>query len=337
MDHITRSDAASDFNGIEHVPKKAITMGISTILKAKRIILLAWGHKKAPMIKDTIEGTVSSSVPATFLQNHQNITLILDDEAASELTRIKTPWLVGQCIWTEKLRLKAVTWLSELLNKPILKLTDKDYNEHGMSGLLAIEGSSYDLNIKIFDHLQHTITGWPGGKPNADDTHRPERALPEKKRVLIFSPHPDDDVISMGGTLLRLIDQGHDVHVVYQTSGNIAVTDQEALKFAEVFNAFTNGPNSSKFQETISYLKSKKTSDRDPDAILKIKGLIRRMESLGAIRHLGLSDDNVHFLDLPFYETGRVKKKPLSREDITLTKKRLLKKLHRINCTLREI
>ncbi len=233
LDYLTKADAASDFHGIENVPNRAITMGIQTIKKAKRVILLAWGHKKAPIIKAAIEGEISSEIPATFLQEHQNTTIILDEEAASELKRFKTPWLVGFCKWDDALVRKAIVWLSQTIQKPILKLTERDYNTNGMSNLLAEKGSAYDLNIKMYNILQHSITGWPGGKPNADDTNRPERAFPAKKRVIIFSPHPDDDVISMGGTFLRLVNQGHEVHVAYQTSGNIAVSDADALRFAE--------------------------------------------------------------------------------------------------------
>ncbi|NER12835.1 glucosamine-6-phosphate deaminase [Leptobacterium flavescens] len=315
LDHITRVDAASDFNGIENVPKKAITMGISTIMKAKRIIMLAWGHKKSDIIKETIEGEITSEVPATYLQRHKNTVVILDNEAASELTRIKTPWLVGQCVWTEELKRKAITWLSQEVNKPLLKLTDKDYNDHGMSGLLALEGSAYDLNIKMFNVLQHTITGWPGGKPNADDSKRPERANPAQKRVIIFSPHPDDDVISMGGTFSRLVDQGHEVHVAYQTSGNIAVTDEEALKFAEVAKEMISG-NEEAFHQVVTSIRNKRLKDTDSPQVRKIKGLIRRMESYGATRYIGLKDCNVRFLDLPFYETGKIKKKPVGKKDV---------------------
>ncbi|MBQ4801850.1 glucosamine-6-phosphate deaminase [Aquimarina sp. MMG015] len=318
LDHITRRDAASDFNGLENVPKRAITMGISTIIKAKRILLLAWGHKKASVVKKTIEGEMTSQIPASFLQDHKNITVILDSEAAADLTRIKTPWLVDQCIWTPKLKLKAVTWLSEEVQKPLLKLTDKDYNDHGMSSLLTLEGSAYELNIKMFNHLQNTITGWPGGKPNADDAKRPERANPAQKRVLIFSPHPDDDVISMGGTFSRLIDQGHDVHVAYQTSGNIAVTDQEALKFGEVAQRLADG--NSIFKNIIDAIKSKNTGDIDSPEVRLTKGLIRTMESYGATRYLGLPDHKVHFLNLPFYETGRAKKNPIDTPDINIVK-----------------
>jgi glucosamine-6-phosphate deaminase len=314
LDHITRVDAASSFLGIDNVPRKAITMGIGTVRSAKRIVLLAWGINKAEILKNTIEGGINSNVPATYLQEHKNTTFVLDTEASSNLTRIKTPWLVTNCIWTEALKFKAVVWLSELVNKPILKLTAKDYNDNGMSSLLAEEGTAYDLNIKMFNKLQHSITGWPGGKPNADDTNRPERALPKSKRVIIFSPHPDDDVISMGGTFDRLIEQGHDVHVVYQTSGNIAVSDEEALKFAEI--SFSLNPESNSTQKIVEYLKQK--HDIAPVEVRRLKGLIRRNEAYAATRYLGLADENVHFLDLPFYETGTTKKKALSNDDIKL-------------------
>lgn len=314
LDHLTRSDAASTFFGIENVPKKAITMGIGTIKKAKRIVIMAWGHKKAEIVKQTIEDEVTADVPASYLQHHDNTTFVLDQEAADELTRIKTPWLVGPCRWTDKVKNRAIIWLSQKVEKPILKLTDKDYNDHGMSGLLAEEGSSYELNIRMFNILQHTITGWPGGKPNADDTNRPERNTPHKKRVLILSPHPDDDVISMGGTFLRLIEQEHTVHVAYQTSGNIAVSDEEAVKYAEVIKNIDFKEGSS-MNAIINELKKKEEGTIDSISVRKLKGLIRRGESYGATRFLGLSDAYVHFLDLPFYETGTVKKKPFSQDD----------------------
>lgn len=317
LDHITRVDASSDFNGIVNVPKRAITMGVSTILQSKRIVLMAWGKSKADIIKETVQGEKSSEIPATFLQNHNNTTFVLDQVAASELTRNKTPWLVGDCIWTAELKSKAIVWLCHKTNKAILKLTDRDYNNHGMSDLLASGSSSYDLNINMFNVLQHTITGWPGGKPNTDDSHRPERALPAKKRVLLFSPHPDDDVISMGGTFSKLIKQGHEVHVVYQTSGNIAVTDNEALKFAEVSNDFISG-NSPEFDfmSVINFLKSKTVNQIDSLEVRKLKSLIRRRESFAATRHIGMNDENVHFLDLPFYETGQIMKNPIGEADI---------------------
>jgi len=318
LDHITRVDAAPAFLGIDHVPRVAITMGISTIRKAKRIVLMAWGINKASVIKETIEGDISSEVPATYLQMHDNVTFVLDEGASTDLTRIKTPWLVKSCIWTEDLTGKAVVWLSELLNKSVLKITDKDYNNNGMASLLVEQGSAYNLNIKMFNKIQHTITGWPGGKPIADDTNRPERNTPAKKRVIIFSPHPDDDVISMGGTFDRLVAQGHEVHIAYQTSGNIAVSDEEALKFAEVSLALNGGDSNAK--KIIEDLASKKEYDIDTLEVRKLKGLIRRKESIAATRYLGLPDKNVHFLDLPFYETGKVKKEKLGDTDIKIMK-----------------
>lgn len=317
LDHITRVDASTSFMGIENVPRRAITMGIGTIKKAKRIVLLAWGENKATVIKETIEGEISSEVPATYLQSHTNTTFVLDESASSELTRIKTPWLVSTCLWTEELKSKSIVWLCGIANKSVLKLTDKDYNDNGMSGLLAEEGPAYDLNIKMFNKLQKTITGWPGGKPNADDQNRPERTFPNSKRVIIFSPHPDDDVISMGGTFDRLVEQGHEVHIAYQTSGNIAVSDEEALKYAEVALEVSSDNNG----ETIKAIQALQTGVFNKKTALyirKIKGLIRRKESLGATRFFGLPDNQVHFLDMPFYETGTVKKNNLENIDIEI-------------------
>ncbi|MFX0558371.1 glucosamine-6-phosphate deaminase [Maribacter sp. CXY002] len=314
LDHITRVDAAPAFLGIANVPRKAITMGIATVRKAKRIVLLGWGENKADIIKKTIEGEISSQVPATYLQNHDNCTFILDTGAGSELTKNKTPWLVDTCNWTEELKGKAIIWLCEKTDKTILSLTDKDYNDNGMADLLVVE-DSYDLNIMMFNKLQRTITGWPGGKPNADDTNRPERANPPKKRVIIFSPHPDDDVISMGGTFDRLVEQGHEVHVVYQTSGNIAVSDIDARRYAEI--AMQINP-SELAQNLIDSIISKRESRVDDPNVRKLKGNIRRGESYAATRYMGLKDKNVHFLDLPFYETGTIKKNNLSEDDICI-------------------
>lgn len=316
LDHLTRSDAASAFLGIENVPKKAITMGIRTVLNARRIVLLAWGQNKAEIVQKAVEGPVTSQVPSTYLQEHENTTFILDKGAATELTRIKTPWLVGPCEWTEGLTRKAVVWLCDKTEKSILRLTDKDYNDNGMESLLTKEGSSYDLNIKMFNVLQHTITGWPGGKPNADDSSRPERSEPARKRVIIFSPHPDDDVISMGGTFDRLVEQGHEVHIAYQTSGNIAVSNHEAIKFAEVSAHLT--PEAGVYNELLETIRSGQDGGIDAPEVRKLKGLIRQKESLGATRYLGLPDDQVHFLNLPFYETGAIKKMPLGQEDIDI-------------------
>ncbi len=320
LDYITRADAAGAFHGIANVPKQAITMGVRTVMKADRIVLLAWGNNKAKIVREAIEGEVTSEVPATYLQEHNNTTFILDEEASAQLTRIKTPWLVSDCQWNEDLKAKAIIWLCEHLGKTILKLTDKDYNENGMSKLLAESGSAYDLNIAMFNRLQHTITGWPGGKPNADDTNRPEREYPHKKRVIIFSPHPDDDVISMGGTFDRLVSQGHEVHIAYQTSGNFAVSNHEALKFAEVFKHLIkkNGGEVKVLDEIIDAINNKKSNEVDTLAVRHLKGNIRRHESLAATRYEGVPDNQVHFLDMPFYETGSAKKNPIGEADIKI-------------------
>ena len=316
LDHITRMDAVPSFLGIENVPKKAITMGVGTVKKAKRIVLLAWGHNKSEVIKKSIEGEVTSEVPATYLQDHHNTTFVLNDESAQDLTRLSTPWLVGPCIWDGEMASKAIVWLCEKTNKSILKLTDKDYNDFGMASLLVQEGSAYDINTKMFNKIQRTITGWPGGKPGADDSSRPERATPNKKRVIIFSPHPDDDVISMGGTFDRLVEQGHEVHVAYQTSGNIAVSDAEALKYAEVIKDVN--PTFPKSDDIINKINTKAGDIEDDIEVRKLKGLIRKRESLAATRFVGVPDENIHFLNLPFYETGRVKKNPLGIVDVEM-------------------
>ncbi|MCC3154266.1 glucosamine-6-phosphate deaminase [Hymenobacter sp. BT770] len=328
LDHVTRTDAASDFYGEENVPRRALTMGVGTILEARRIVLMAWGEGKAAVVKRMVEGEVTDSVPATYLQSHPDVQVVLDEAAGAELTPRKTPWLLGlPCNWhDDALVRKAVTWLARCVSKPILKLTDEQYNENGLSELLAQSGPAYDINIRVFNELQHTITGWPGGKPNADDTYRPERAAPFPKRVLIFSPHPDDDVISMGGTLLRLVDQGHEVHVAYQTSGNIAVFDDEAIRFAEFVADYDHAfrlpavePADNLYHRVTEFLKNKPPGQVDSHEVQQIKGLIRRGEAKSACRLAGIPDANVHFLDLPFYETGRVRKKPLGDEDIRLT------------------
>lgn len=318
LDHLTRYDAAGAFYGIGNVPSKAITMGIKTILSAKRIVLLAWGINKSEIIQKAVEGAITSSIPTTYLQEHNNTTLVLDHQAASGLTRIKSPWITGNCDWSDlSNQCKAVYWLCEKTNKSILKLTEEDYNQNGMSELLILEGNYYDLNIKMFNRLQNTITGWPGGKPNADDSKRPERALPEKKRCIIFSPHPDDDVISMGGTFDRLVTQGHEVHVAYQTSGNIAVSDDEALKYIEVFSDVSKDP--SVYADLKKELLHKDKNTIDSLALRKLKGSIRKRESLAATRYFGIPDNQVHFLNLPFYESGKIKKNPPTQKDVDIT------------------
>lgn len=326
LDHITRQDAASDFFAEENVPTKAITMGIGTIMKAKRVILIAFGEGKAEIVRRTIEGSIDDQVPATFLQEHGNTSIMIDSAAAASLTRVATPWLLGDVEWTNELTKRAVIWLSEKVEKPILKLTNRDYSDYGMSDLIINNGPAYNINIKIFNQLQHTITGWPGGKPNADDTFRPERALPENKKAIIFSPHPDDDVISMGGTFIRLVDQGHEVHVAYQTSGNIAVFDDDVIRFADfavdIDNHFGNSASNestSLYERVKESISKKRKGDVDSEEIQLIKGLIRKSEAKAGCRYVGIDDSQMHFLNLPFYETGTVKKKPISDEDVQIT------------------
>lgn len=324
LDSITRTDTASDFFGQENVPRRAVTMGIGTIMKAREIVLMGWGEAKARVLQQTIEGPVSEQIPASFLQHHSHCMFYLDEAAASELTRLKTPWLLDECSWDDRLIRKAVVWLCQQVNKPILKLTDRDYNDFGMGSLLSQQGSAYELNIRIFNELQHTITGWPGGKPNADDTHRPERAHPPQKRVVLFSPHPDDDVISMGGTFIRLHEQGHEVHVAYQTSGDIAVFDHDVIRFIDFireFSEFTpygSGKEKHLYREVTEKIRSKKSGDVDDEIVRKIKALIRRSEARAGCRFVGLPDEQAHFLDLPFYETGLIEKNPLSQADIDI-------------------
>jgi glucosamine-6-phosphate deaminase len=325
LDDLTRRDAARDFGGKSFVPTKAITMGIGTIFQAREIILMAWNGKKAPIIRKAVEGEMSSEVPATYLQLSDDVEFILDKEAAALLTRFDTPWLVKDCIWEEKLIRKAVIWLANTLKKPILKLTEDDFNNHGMAQLAVEKGPVYNINIHIFNKLQHTITGWPGGKPNADDSQRPERAEPATKRVLIFSPHPDDDVISMGGTFIRLVDQKHDVHVAYQTSGNTAVWDDDALRFVEFSIDFGEkvgmGQESlhSLYQNMRSFMEKKRPNQIDTKEIQTVKGLIRKGEAIAGARYCGLEDDHIHFMALPFYESGRNQKNPVTNEDVQKT------------------
>jgi len=329
LDKITRKDAASDFFGEEYVPRRAITMGVGTILDASRVILMAWGESKAPIIKEALEGEVKESVPATYLQDHADAAVILDEASAAQLTRRKTPWLLTTCDWDESLIRKGVVWLCETVDKPVLKLTDEDYNEHGMGDLLTQYGPAYDINLKVFNELQHTITGWPGGKPNAEDINRPERAEPFPKRAIVFSPHPDDDVISMGGTLIRLVEHEHEVHVAYQTSGNIAVFDDDVVRFVDFVSDYNEIFNMEQDEaETMllnikQFLNDKEPGEIDTEEIKHIKGLIRRGEAKAAARYCGISEERLHFLNMPFYETGRVKKKPISQEDIDIIVKLL--------------
>lgn len=324
IDATSRSEAAHNI-GVDNLPPCSITMGINTIMGARKVYMLAWGEDKDDIIRSAVEDKVSDTLPASYLQLHANTSVCVDLAAAAHLTRIQRPWLVTSCEWNDKLVRSAIVWLCTTLNKPILKLTNKDYNENGLSELLALYGSAYNANIKVFNDLQHTITGWPGGKPNADDTYRPERAKPFPKRVVVFSPHPDDDVISMGGTLRRLVQQGHEVHVAYETSGNIAVGDEEVVRFMHFINGFNqlfeNSEDkviSDKYAEIKQFFSTKKEGDMDTRDILTIKGLIRRGEARTActFNHIPLS--RCHFLDLPFYETGKIEKNPISEADVEI-------------------
>ena len=322
----------------ESIPPCSLTMGIATLLSAKAIYLTAWGEEKADIMQKVIENSITDTLPASFLQTHPNVQVVLDLGAAARLTRIEHPWLVTSCQWTDKLVRSALVWLCQKINKPILKLTNKDYNENGLSELLALYGSAYNANIKIFNDLQHTITGWPGGKPNADDTYRPERANPFPKKVIVFSPHPDDDVISMGGTIRRLVQQKHDVHVAYETSGNIAVGDEEVTRFMHFINGFNqlfadskDSVISNKYKEIKNFFANKKESDFDTRDILTIKGLIRRGEARTACTYNDIPLDHVHFLDLPFYESGKIEKLPMTEKDVEVVRVLLQKvKPHQI-------
>ena len=327
IDPLSREEMTNSFANGEQVPPCSITMGINTILKARKLYVTAWGEEKAGIVKTAVESNISDTCPASFIQTHENADMVIDLGAASELTRIKHPWLVTSCKWDDKLVRSALVWLCGVTHKPILKLTNKDYNNNGLSEPLALYGSAYNANIKIFNDLQHTITGWPGGKPDADDTYRPERAKPFPKRVLVFSPHPDDDVISMGGTIQRLVNQKHDVHVAYETSGNIAVNDEEVTRFMHFINGFNQIFNNSKDQVIVDMykkikdtFKNKKSGDFDTRDVLTLKGLIRRGEARTACTFNNIPLDHVHFLDLPFYESGKIEKLPMTEKDVEIVR-----------------
>lgn len=325
LDNSTRIANSYEFANISQVPRLAITMGISTILKSKKIILMAWGQGKAPIIKKAVEEDDTEQVPASLLQNHDGATFVVDEAAASELTRNKSPWLTGDCEWTPKMVKKAVVNMALKLKKPILSLTNSDYNEYGLSDLLVEKGDAYEINLEVYYMLRDTITGWPGGKPNAVIPAHPERSTPYPKRVIIFSPHPDDDIISMGGTFQRLHDQGHDVHVGYQTSGNIAVTDEFVTRFLDFAVGFEEiaGIDTDKSGKILNaarkFIATKKSNQVDTPTIRAIKGLIRRGEARATCRYVGIPDNNIHFQNLPFYETGTIEKKPMGEKDVKIT------------------
>lgn len=330
LDATSVQEAISTFNTKENVPPTAVTLGLKDLGEARKVILLAWGEAKADVIRKTVEERVSDNVPASFFQTHSNVQVYTDLQAASQLTRINRPWKVTTVNWTPKMVRRAIVWLCQETGKPILKLTNQDYSDHQLGELLAVYGSAYDVNIRVFNDIQHTITGWPGGKPNADDSNRPERALPEHKRVLIFSPHPDDDVISMGGTFRRLVVQNHDVHVAYQTSGNIAVGDEEVIRYLSFLR---NTAEHLGMQDTELYkhtvdlrhflLHDKAEGSIETPDVRYFKGNIRVEEARTAARFVGLDDDHIHFLNLPFYETGGIKKNPPTQADVDIVVKLL--------------
>ncbi len=310
----------------EEAPTTAITLGLKNFIDAHRLITMAWGENRANIVCDVVEGPATNAVPASLLQGHPHIKLVTDLGGAEDLTRISKPWKVTSCEWSDKLIRRAIVWLCYQTNKPILKLTDKDYNDFGLGEVLALYGSAYNVNIKIFNDLQHTITGWPGGKPDADDTYRPERAKPYPKRVIVFSPHPDDDVISMGGTLKRLVDQHHDVHVAYETSGNIAVGDEDMMRYFLMFDKIApefgfGGDAYKKLSDSVrEAVAAKKAGDIDTADVREIKTMIRQAEATIACNYIGVAPGHIHFLRLPFYETGTIKKGDLSQNDVDIVK-----------------
>ena len=318
LSYASRMRQAHNFNGdLAVTPKQAITIGLSTMMSAKKVFLMAWGETKAKAVARVAEGEVGADCPATWFQRHPDARLFVDDVSGSLLTRVVAPWLIGPCDWTPKFRRKAVIWLCQKVGKPILKLTHADYLKNSLEELLEVAGSYNKVNIDVFNDLQHTITGWPGGKPNADDSTRPVASKPFPKKVLVFSPHPDDDVISMGGTLIRLQHQGHDVHVAYETSGNVAVHDSVVMQHIDAAKQLGYGDRIAEVQALVD---SKVPGAPEPRPLLDIKAAIRRSEARGACHSFGMKDDHIHFLNLPFYESGGVRKLPCTQADVDIIK-----------------
>jgi glucosamine-6-phosphate deaminase len=332
LDRVTRLDAASDFYGQQHVPLRAITMGVGTIMESRRIILMAFGENKSATVAQAVEGPISANLPASYLQQHSDVQFVLDSAAAAHLTRVKTPWLTGPVQWNPEMTKRGVIWLAQKLNKAILKLTDEDFGEHGLQDLLAGQGPAYDINLGVFRELVGKITGWPAGKPESlhrpGDIRRPGDAIFPKK-ILVFSPHPDDDVISMGGTIIRMVDQGHEVHIAYQTSGNIAVFDADALRYADFVREFNRGfgldaASVERLERQVEeFVVGKKAGDSDSPPLRTIKTLIRRCEARAGARACGIPSQQLHFLELPFYETGLIRKDPISSADVDIIVKLL--------------
>ena len=302
-------------------PKTAVTLGIGNILSAHKIICVAWEEDSAAALFNTIEGKMTDLVPASFLQVHDDVRIYADLDAASRLTRISYPWKVTSCEWNDHLIRRAIVWLCEQTGKPVLKLTNEDYNDYGLSELVALYDSAYNVNIKIFNDLQHTITGWPGGKPNADDTYRPERMTPYPKRVLIFSPHPDDAVVSMGGTVRRLVQQGHDVSIAFQTDADVAVSDDDLMRCLLLADRLTKHFEGSSFkfiEETLSKIISSSTTDDDTDNLRYFKGSIMLSEAMMACRQMGVPKSNLYDLRMPFYINDPHGQGKLTDADVTV-------------------
>jgi glucosamine-6-phosphate deaminase len=332
LDPLTRRDAAGDFGGEEHTPRYAITMGVRTILEARCVVLMAWGQHKAAIVRTAVEGEVSPQVTASFLQEHENALFVLDEAAAGSLTRNRTPWLIGPLedqglAWDERMTRRAILWLSQQRKKAILKLTDDDYNEAGLQDLLRVHGSAYEANRAGFYQMQYTITGWPGGRDPkrtqpGDAPARPLRAPSSAvfpKRVLVLSPHPDDDVISMGGTLCRLVEHGHEVHIAYQVSGHSAVSDEtlwRSLLFARDTGLVT-GAAGDRLTRWCTEFEKKGTLPAEPE-MRRWKALVRRHEAAAAARVCGVPFGRLHYLDLPFYEADTVRRRRLGTEDVEI-------------------
>jgi len=329
LDSLTRRDAAGDFGGEQNTPRYAITAGVRTILESRRIVLMAWGQHKAEIVRSAIEGQVTPQITASFLQEHDHVQFVIDRAAAGALTRYRTPWLLGALSdqgleWDPAMMRRAIIWLSQLRKKAVLKLTDDDYNEAGLQDLLRIHGSAYEVNLAGFYQLQHTITGWPGGRdPNrtrpGDAPVRPLRAASAgifPKRVLVLSPHPDDDVIGMGGTLCRLVEHGHEVHVAYQVSGANAVPDEalaRALRFVRDAGVAREA-DAERIRSLCSALEGEGSLPETAE-IHHWKGLVRRQETLSASRVCGVASNRLHFLDLPFYHASPGTRRQLTDAD----------------------
>ncbi len=312
LDAVTRRDAAADFFGEEFVPKEAVTMGVATILEAREIALIATGEHKSRIIKRAVEGDINLEIAATFLQRHPNTTFYVDGAAGADLTRIETPWLLDEVEWTEELKLRAVVWLSQQTQRAVLKLTQRDYAEHGMSSLVARSGSPGALNGEVFNALGAKIRG--------------KSKLPRGKRTICFSPHPDDDVISMGGILRKFVENENAMTVAYMTSGNIAVFDHDVRRYVDFLRRLDHERGLGRRSvDTLSdrveeFLASKQPGDVDIPEVADIKRIIRESEAVAGIEVMGLSRDHARFLNLPFYQTGKVKKDPIGPADVAIVR-----------------